>query len=230
VRNIALSVAVGFYIQKDSNVTLDEVRKLAENNMYKQKILDRKSVKNKAISAILKTLTDKFDYEKRHSSRVMKISKIIGQAMDLDDESLKALATAAMFHDIGKISLPDEILNKPGKLTDEEYEIIKTHTSVGYDILNTADEYSELAIHASSHHERYDGNGYPNGLKGQQIPLFSRIICIADAYEAMTSDRPYRKRLTDEHARQEIIDNAGTQFDPDIAKVFVEDVIDKGLL
>jgi diguanylate cyclase (GGDEF)-like protein/PAS domain S-box-containing protein len=230
VRNIALSVAVGFNIQKDSNVTLDEVRKLAENNMYKQKILDRKSVKNKAISAILKTLTDKFDYEKRHSSRVMKISKIIGQAMDLDDESLKALATAAMFHDIGKISLPDEILNKPGKLTDEEYEIIKTHTSVGYDILNTADEYSELAIHASSHHERYDGNGYPNGLKGQQIPLFSRIICIADAYEAMTSDRPYRKRLTDEHARQEIIDNAGTQFDPDIAKVFVEDVIDKGLL
>lgn len=227
VKHISLSVAMGYYIKKDEKTSLDEVRKIAENNMYKQKILDRKSVKNKAISAILKTLTDKYDYEKQHSQRVTDLSIKIGHALNLDEDQIKALATAAMFHDIGKISLPDDILNKPGKLTKSEYEIIKTHTTIGYDILNTADEYSELAIHASSHHERYDGKGYPNGLKGDQIPLFSRIICVADAYEAMTSDRPYRKKLDLNHARQEIIDHAGTQFDPLIAKIFVKDVIDK---
>jgi len=228
VKNITLSVAMGYFVQSDHLTSLDEVRKIAENNMYKQKILDRKSVKNKAISAILKTLTDKYDYEKRHSQRVRDLSFKIGQALSLDDESLKALATAAMFHDIGKISLPDNILNKPGHLSKEEYDVIKTHTTIGYEILNTADEYSELAVHASSHHERYDGRGYPKGLKGDQIPLFSRIICVADAYEAMTSDRPYRKKLDKKHARQEILDFAGTQFDPLIAKIFVKEVIDKG--
>ncbi|QWC00315.1 diguanylate cyclase [Mycoplasmatota bacterium] len=224
VVNIPLSVAIGSYIKKDSTTSLDEARKLAENNMYKQKILDRKSVKNKAISAILKTLTDKYAYEKGHSEGVMNISVDIGKALNLDDESLKALGTAAMFHDIGKISIPDEILNKPSKLTKEEYEVIKTHTTTGYDILNTADEYSELAIHASSHHERYDGKGYPNGLKADQIPLFSRIIAVADAYEAMTSDRPYRKRMPKSKAVSEIIKYSGTQFDPLIAKIFVEEV------
>ncbi|MCF7924874.1 MAG: HD domain-containing protein, partial [Candidatus Izimaplasma sp.] len=127
----------------------------------------------------------------------------------------------------GKISLPDNILNKPGKLTEEEYEIVKTHTTIGYDILHTADEYSDLAIHASNHHERYDGLGYPNGLKGKDIPLFSRIIAITDAYEAMTSDRPYRKKMSKAKATKEIIDNAGTQFDPELAKAFVEKVLNK---
>lgn len=227
VKNLSLSAAIGYYIQKDDTTSIDEARKLAENYMYKQKILDRKSVKNKAISAILKTLTDKFSYEKMHSERVEQIAVQIGKVLNLDEDTLKALAAAAMFHDIGKISIPDEILNKQGKLSKEEYEIIKTHTTIGYDILNTADEYSELAIHASSHHERYDGQGYPNGLKGDQIPLFSRIIAVADAYEAMTSDRPYRKKLPKSKARQEIIDHSGTQFDPLIAKVFVEEVLDK---
>ncbi|MDA3931176.1 MAG: diguanylate cyclase [Tenericutes bacterium] len=225
VINIALSVAVGYYIKKDTKITLDDVRKLAENNMYKQKILDRKSVKNKAISAILKTLTDKYSSEKRHSERVMNISLDIGHALNLDEEALKGLGTAAMFHDIGKISIPDEILNKPSKLSKEEYEVIKTHTTTGYDILNTADEYSELAVHASSHHERYDGTGYPNRLKGDKIPLFSRIICVADAYEAMTSDRPYRKKMPKAKAVSEIIKYSGTQFDPLISKVFVEEVV-----
>jgi len=225
VINISLSVAVGYFIKKDKKTTLDEARKLAENNMYKQKILDRKSVKNKAISAILKTLTDKFAYEKRHSERVMNISLDIGQALNLDEEALKGLGIAAMFHDIGKISLPDEILNKQGKLTKEEYEVIKTHTTTGYDILNTADEYSELAVHASSHHERYDGKGYPNGLKGDKIPLFSRIISVADAYEAMTSDRPYRSKMSKAKAVSEIVKYSGTQFDPLIAKIFVDEVV-----
>ncbi len=227
IENMNLSVAIGYTIQVDDSVSLDEIRKRAENDMYRQKILERKSVKNQAISAILKTLTDKYETERQHSNRVSKLSGQLGRAMKLDQQSLKALTTAAMFHDIGKISIPDHILNKPGKLTQEEFEIVKTHTTKGYDILFTADQYSELAIHASSHHERWDGKGYPNGLKAEGIPLFSRIICITDAYEAMTSDRPYRKKMSKEAAAREIVLNAGTQFDPELAKLFVEKVLNK---
>jgi diguanylate cyclase (GGDEF)-like protein/putative nucleotidyltransferase with HDIG domain/PAS domain S-box-containing protein len=227
IKNITLSVAIGYYIKTDVSITADEVRKLAENDMFRHKVSERDSVRNKAISAILKTLTEKFEEEKRHSERVAEISIKIGKALELKREEINELGTAAVFHDIGKISIPDELINKPSKLTKEEFEIMKTHTNVGYEILRTADEYSELAIYASSHHERWDGLGYPKQLKGEEIPLFSRIICIADAYEAMTSDRPYRKRMSDEYATSEIIRCAGTQFDPVLAKVFVEKVLNE---
>ena len=227
IKDINLSIAIGYIVQVDNSLTLNEIRKRAENDMYRQKILERKSVKNKAISAILKTLTDKYELEKQHSKRVTNLSVKLGKALGLENDAIKELSQAAMFHDIGKISLPDDILNKPGKLTEEEYDIVKTHTTIGYDILHTADEYSELAIHASSHHERYDGKGYPNGLKGKNIPFFSRIISITDAYEAMTANRPYRKKMPKAKATKEIIENAGTQFDPDLAKTFVKKVLNK---
>lgn len=225
ISNINLSVAIGFFIKEDDSIDTDEVRKLAENDMFRHKISERKSVKNKAISAILKTLTEKYNAEKIHSDRVSEISYSIGKALKLSTGELKDLGTAALFHDIGKISIPDAIINKPGKLTDDEYEIIKTHTDIGYEILHAADEYSDLAIYASSHHERIDGKGYPKGLKGDEIPFFSRIIAIADSYEAMTSDRPYRKKLSQEYAISELRKYAGTQFDYDLTKLFVEEVL-----
>ncbi len=225
IKNINISVAIGYYIKKDDSIDLDELRKLAENNMFRHKITEHKSVKNRAISAILKTLTDKYESEKNHSEGVCKYSYELGKAIGLSEDDLVELRTAATFHDIGKISIPDEILNKSGKLTKDEYEIIKSHTEIGYEILRAADEYSDLAIYVSHHHERWDGLGYPDGIKGEDIPEFSRIICIADAYEAMTSDRPYRKKMSKEYAVSEIIKNAGTQFDPRLAKVFVEKVL-----
>ncbi|XMB72646.1 diguanylate cyclase [Mycoplasmatota bacterium WC30] len=225
ISNINLSVAIGYSIKVDNSIDVDEVRKLAENDMFRHKISERKSVKNKAISAILKTLTDKYDAEKIHSERVSEISLNIGKALKLNDEELNDLSTAALFHDIGKISIPDAIINKPGKLSKEEFEILKTHTDIGYEILRAADEYSELAIYASSHHERWDGLGYPKGLKGEEIPLFSRIISIADSYEAMTADRPYRKKQSNEYAVSELIKYAGTQFDYDLTKLYVEEVL-----
>jgi len=225
IGNIELSVAIGYYVKHDDSIDVDEVRKLAENDMFRHKITERKSVKNKAISAILKTLTEKYEAERIHSDRVSEISVKIGETLNLTNEEIKELRTAAMFHDIGKISIPDDIINKPGKLTRDEFEIIKTHTEVGYEILRAADEYSQLAIYASSHHERWDGQGYPHGLKELEIPLFSRIIALADSYEAMTSDRPYRTRLTDDAAANEIVRYAGTQFDPELAKLFVEKVL-----
>jgi len=128
-------------------------------------------------------------------------------------------------HDIGKITIPDKILYKPGKLNPEEWDIMRKHTINGYNILKSADKYSRLAEYALTHHERIDGKGYPNGLKGDEIPLFSRIIHVADAYEAMTSDRIYRKALKKEEAIKELKRFSGTQFDSDLVDLFVNRVL-----
>lgn len=225
ILQIELSLAVGYELITSISANIDEIQKLAENGMYAHKSVIGTSVRSKAISAILETLTDKYDTEKRHSVEVSHLCKQIGIELKLKEDELKELEQAGLFHDIGKISIPDSILNKPGKLTDEEFDIIKTHTQVGYQILRAADEYSDLAIHALHHHERWDGRGYPSKLKGEDIPLFSRIINVVDAYEAMTADRPYRNKLSKEYAVSEIIRCAGTQFDPSIAKLFVEKVL-----
>ena len=226
IKNIEQSLAIGFVLIKSINESIDDSLKIAENQMYKHKTIEGTSFRSHAINAILKTLTDKYHIEREHSHRVSQLSKLIGKELRLmREDEIKGLEQAGLFHDIGKISIPDNILNKTGKLTKKEYDIIKTHTEVGYQILRAADEYSELAIHALNHHEHWDGSGYPSGLKGKDIPLFSRIICIADAYDTMTSDRPYRKKMTKEDAISEIIRCSGTQFDPKIAKIFVEKVL-----
>ena len=127
-----------------------------------------------------------------------------------------------MLHDIGKIGISNEIINKTGKLTDEEYEIIKTHPSIGGDILSNISEIPNIAIGARWHHERYDGKGYPDGLKGKDIPELARIIGVADAYDAMTSKRSYRDVLSQEIVRLEIEKGKGTQFDPVFAEIMLE--------
>jgi len=225
IENIELSLAIGYEMKLNRFDDIDDILKTAENHMYRHKTTVGTSVRNRAISAILETLTEKYENEREHSQRVSHYCKLIGQQLKLKNDELKELEQAGLFHDIGKISIPDIVLNKPGKLTDEEYEIIKSHTEVGYQILRAADEYSDLAIQALHHHERWDGLGYPSGIRGNDIPLFSRIIGVVDAYEAMTADRPYRKRLSDTEAIKEIQKNAGSQFDPKIAKIFLERVL-----
>jgi putative nucleotidyltransferase with HDIG domain len=195
--------------------------------MYRNKVTEGRSIRNKSIVAILKTLTDKFEEEEKHSKGVSELCRKMGEALNIKSDDLKELEIAGLYHDIGKIAIPDKILRKPGKLTKEEFSIVKTHTDNGYNILRAADEYSNLAEYALSHHENWDGSGYPRGLKGKEIPLYSRIIRIADAYEAMTSDRVYRKALDEDISVEEILKGSGSQFDPKLVKVFIEKVLKK---
>jgi diguanylate cyclase (GGDEF)-like protein/PAS domain S-box-containing protein/putative nucleotidyltransferase with HDIG domain len=221
IENVQISLALGYEVKEAQLTDFSNVLKIAENNMYKNKIIEGKSMRSRAILSILKTLTDKYKDEKRHSETVAYLCQKMGKALGLPTDSVKELELAGLLHDIGKISIPDAILQKPGKLTRAEHDIIKGHTETGYQILKAADEYSRLAEYALSHHERFDGNGYPRGISGEDIPLFSRIISIVDTYEAMTSNRSYRKALQHEDAIEEIITHSGTQFDPALVKVFL---------
>ena len=225
IDNVQISLAIGYEILKETDKDIDDLLSRAENHLYRHKVTIGESVRNHAIKAILNTLTDKYQEEKTHSAKVSFYCKQIGTELGLNKEDIDVLELAGLYHDIGKISIPDAILEKPGKLTEEEYETIKTHTQIGYQILRAADEYSGLAEYALSHHERWDGKGYPKGLKGDEIPLFSRIICISDSFEAMTADRPYRKRMSHEYAIAEIKKCSGSQFDPEIANLFLSKIL-----
>ncbi|XMB73016.1 PocR ligand-binding domain-containing protein [Mycoplasmatota bacterium WC30] len=228
VENVLLSLATGYEIKtKKFKGNLDEILKLAENHMYRHKLTEGISVRNNAIKAILETLTNKYEEERIHSAKVSYLCKRMGQVLGLNEENIKELELAGMYHDIGKISIPDAILNKPSKLTKDEFEIIKTHPEISYQILRAADEYSDLAIHALYHHERWDGQGYPVGKKGNAIPLFSRIICVVDAFEAMTAERVYKDKISETDAISEIVRCSGTQFDERIARMFVDKVLKK---
>ena len=167
-------------------------------------------------------------YTGGHSQRVAEISSTIGQKIGLDDEQLFKLYIGALIHDIGKVGIPDEILNKPGNLTDMEYGLIKQHPQIGEVILSHIGGYELIREIVLYHHERFDGKldgpfgAYPGRLRGKDIPISARIVSIADAYDAMTSDRPYRKALTKEEARGRILADAGKQFDPYLVNVFLD--------
>lgn len=225
IKDIQLSLAVGYDIKKENNESIRNIFITAENNMYKNKVLTGKSDRNDAIQSILQTLQAKYEEERIHAQWVSDYCRQIGEALNLRADEIKELQLAGLYHDIGKISIPDAILNKPGKLTKDEWETMKTHTLNGYQILRAADHYSNIAEYAMSHHERIDGKGYPNGIKGDDIPLFSRIIAVVDAYEAMTSDRPYRKALLKTDAIKELKRHAGTQFDKDIVEICINEVL-----
>lgn len=160
-----------------------------------------------------------------HSQRVSDICYAIAKAMRLPKRQQEEVRLAGLVHDTGKIGIPEEILNKQEKLTDEEWAIIREHSKIGYDILSSINRFKHIAPYILQHHERIDGNGYPNKIQGNKIELYSKIIAIADAYDAMTSDRPYRKAMSKEQSIAEIKNCSGTQFDSKIAKIFIENVL-----
>lgn len=188
-----------------------------------------KEITNQSIMAIANTIDAKDKYTNGHSKRVARYAVEIAKRMNLAEEELESLYYTALLHDIGKIGIPDNVLNKPGRLNDAEYEIIKKHTTIGYDILKEITMIDHIADGANYHHERYDGKGYNNGLKGQEIPLAARIICVADAFDAMYSKRSYRNNLAKDYILDELEQCAGKQFDPQIAKIMI-DMINDGFV
>lgn len=156
-----------------------------------------------------------------HLRSVRRMARIIGEEMGLDEARMQTLSLGALLHDIGKIGIPDAVLKKPGRLTDEEFDLVKRHTVMGAGVLAQVPHLADAVPVIRHHHERYDGRGYPDGLTGTDIPLASRIVFVADAYDSMVQDRPYRKGLSHEEALQEIRDNSGSQFDPEVASAFL---------
>ena len=174
------------------------------------------------VQTLANTIDAKDSYTNGHSTRVAKYSVMLAERMGYSGDKLEQLQYAALLHDIGKIGIPREIINKPSRLTDEEYEIIKTHPAIGGNILREISEIPDIAIGARWHHERYDGKGYPDKLKGDEIPEIARIIGVADAYDAMTSKRSYRDVLPQEVVLGEIEKGKESQFDPRIAELMME--------
>lgn len=212
--NIVISISIGLETKESSDQEIKEIFAKAEDYMYRNKITESQSMRNQTIKVIMQTLNEANKREKLHSERVSKLCRKIGEAMELDDETLRELEMTGLMHDIGKIAINNDILNKPGKLTEIEYEEIKKHPEISYHILKSADVYTRLAEHVLSHHERWDGKGYPRGISGEEIPLPARIIAVADAYEAMTASRPYKRSFSHDEAIDELKRCAGTQFDP----------------
>lgn len=173
------------------------------------------------IRALVAAVDAKDPYTARHSERVSRISGLLGEALGYSPERLRILEFAALLHDVGKIGVPHEILAKPGRLLPEEWEIIKQHPVRSAEIVAEVEPLAEVATIVRHHHERVDGRGYPDGLSGASIPEFSRIIALADAYEAMTANRAYRKALSPEEAQEVIRQNLGTQFDIRFGTVFL---------
>ena len=174
----------------------------------------------KTIKSIAQALDAKDKYTHGHSMRVTLYALALAKKMDLPDDLLEEIETTGLLHDIGKIAIPEKILLKPGKLTEEEYAVIKTHPELGEKLVEGIEKLKLISGWLKSHHERYDGKGYPDGLAGEQIPVSSRIIAIADTYDAMTSSRSYRSALPHDSAMIEIEHCSGTQFDPNLAELF----------
>lgn len=225
VGSIELSISFGYETKRLITEDIFELLKKAEDHMYKKKLYEGPIMRGKTINTIINTLHEKNKREKQHSYRVSELCQSIGEAVGLLEEEIQKLKTVGFLHDIGKIAISEEILNKPGKLSKDDWTKIKRHPEIGYRILCSVNGMAEMAEYVLAHHERWDGLGYPKGIKGEELPLQSRIIAIADAYDAMTSPRRYQDALSDEAAIAELQKNAGFQFDPELVKLFIDKVV-----
>jgi len=223
--SVIISLAVGYATKIRADKDILEVYKEADNKMYKNKLRYGKIMRNKTIETVLLNINNKYDNEQIHTERVSQYCEGIARAMNLNNNEIEDAKVAGALHDIGKIIVPPEILNKKNRLTVEDWETIKKHAVTSYQLLKSVDEYAHLAEAVLYHHERLDSSGYPEGLREDEIPLLSKIIAVADSYEAMTANRPYQKKKTKEEAVKELKKCVGTQFDKSIVEVFTSKVL-----
>lgn len=215
------SVSWGLAINQNGETTLPETFKQAEDLMYKRKLTETKSTRSDMLNSLVSTLQQKTHETRLHSERMENIAVEIGIRMGLSMHEIENLRLLARLHDIGKIAIPDDILKKPGPLTAQEWVEMKRHCEIGYRIAINIREVADVAEGILCHHEWWDGGGYPAGRIGDRIPVISRIISVADAYDAMTNDRVYREAVSHEAAMDEIVRMRGTQFDPQVVDILV---------
>ena len=225
--NVILSISIGVDVKQNTFEDIDEIFKKAEADMYRNKLTESLIMRRKTIELIMKSLYEKSNVELIHAKKVSEICEYIATEMDLENEDVNAIAAAGLMHDIGKICINENILNKEENLNSDEWGEIKRHPEVGYQILRSVNEFSNIANYVLEHHERWDGSGYPKGLKSEEISVEARIIAVAEAYESMTSDRIYNKALNEEDTINELKKYSGIQFDPQVAQVFIEKVLRK---
>ena len=216
------SVSLGYATKENACEEIAHIAKAAEEHMYQRKLLEANSAHSSIVSSIKATMFEKSHETEAHAERLVALSKAIGIELNLSQVELDKLELLAALHDIGKVGIRDYILTKPDKLTDSEWIEMKRHPEIGYRIAMTSPELVPIAEGILSHQEWWDGSGYPQGLSGENIPLLSRIIAVVDAYDAMTNDRPYRKAMDSATAIGIIRENAGRQFDPQIAQIFLK--------
>ncbi len=220
--DIPISAGIGIAVKKDVSDNLKDVLTEADKRMYKNKLEKSSIAEKKLVKNMLNTLADKSTENKGHTTRLTRLLNKLGQELKLGDEQLQRLSSLATMHDIGMITITEKILSKPSSLTEEEIKIIRAHPEKGYNLASATEEFSPLAKAILHHHEHWDGSGYPEGLKEEEIPLLARVFAIVDAYEAMVTGRPYKQVMSNKEALKEIETWAGRQFDPELAKIFVE--------
>jgi len=225
VHGVEISISLGSETKVDMNQDINNIYKNTEDHMYRNKVYESSSIRKRTIDLIINTLFEKNGRELVHSKNVSTLAEALSKKMGFDDDAANRIRLIGLMHDIGKIGISDTILNKDGELTIAEYNEIKKHPEIGYRILSSVNEFSEMADLILEHHEKWDGTGYPQGLKGDEIKIEARMIAICDAFDAMLTLRTYRDVVSKEDAIKEIKRCAGTQFDPDIVESFADMII-----
>ena len=217
-----VSVAFGHATKQRKEEPFEKVFKAAEDSMYRSKVYESQNIHSKPISLVVASLIENNSREEHHSQHVSELCVGLTKKMGHSDATISRIRLAALMHDIGKIGVREAVLNKQGRLSDEEREEMQNHPEIGYRILSVVSGFSEISDLVLQHHERWDGTGYPNGLKGEEILLSARIISVVDAFEAMTSERTDQETLSHERAIDELRQCSGSQFDPEVVRVFIE--------
>ena len=222
-KKIPLSISLGVSTKNNPDQDTSAIMKQAGDNMVNRKLLESRNISSSIIQSLERTLWEKSHETQDHAERLKKMALKLGKAINFPQNKLDELLLLSSLHDIGKIAIPDEILLKKDKLTKKEWRVMKRHSEIGYNIVGSSPQLAHIAYAILYHHEWWNGSGYPQGLKGKNIPAISRILAIVDAYDVMRTGRPYKERaVTKKEAIEELRKSSGTQFDPNLVKIFVK--------
>lgn len=225
INAVPVSISFGLAAKEDYSTSIDKVMVAAEDAMYQAKTVNRPNNRKNIVDTVLECLYEENPYEKGHSERVGNLCRKTAEALGLPEEAAEKIQLAGMLHDIGKVAIDNQVLYKEGRLTHEEMARLKQHPETGYKIVGADNGMAAVGEAIRSHHERWDGTGYPLGTRSEETPLFARILALAESYDVMVHDSPYHKAISHERAVEEIKKGMGRQFDPNIAEVFINEVV-----